>query len=713
MTPTAPKKPAAKKPATAERTPTYPPVPHEPVDLHPDDEVRAGGDRHQQALDGGPVLTDEQGHPLASNQNSVTAGLRGPTALQDHLLRDKLFHFDHERIPERIVHARGTAAHGVFETYESLADLTMADIFQRAGEQTEVFVRFSTVAGNKGSFDLARDVRGFATKFYTKEGNWDLVGNNCAVFFIQDAMKFPDLIHSVKEMPDRGFPQAQSAHDHFWDFISLMPESMNQVMWAMSDRAIPRSYRFMEGFGIHSYRFINAQGEARFVKFHWKPLQGLQSVTWPEAVAINGADPDFHRRDLWDAIQGGDFPQWELGIQVFDDEFADSFDFDILDATKLIPEEIIPVRPVGKMTLNRTVTNHFAETEQVAFMTQNVVRGIDFSNDPLLQGRNFSYLDTQLKRLGSTNFTSLPVNAPRCPMHTLHRDGHMQMDLQEGRVNYEPNSFTGEARGPRESAEVGFSPFPAEVTGTMHQARPESFADHYSQARQFWISQMPVEQQHIVDAFVFELSKCEIVQIRERVLGNLRNVDEDLASRVADGLGMELPARSRPVVEPRTDLPPSDALSILKNGPTSFKGRKLGLLVSDGADADILAALAAAVTGVGGRVEVIAPKVGGVTLSDGAKQPAAQMVKGVKAALYDAVAVLVTPEGASLLAGIPEARDFVADAHVNCKVIGHTADADALLQAAGAQPDKGYVDLADAKAATDAFGTLRYWDRQV
>ena len=406
-----------------------------------------GGEIHQSAKEKIPILTTQQGIPVSDDQNTLKAGPRGPSLLEDTHFREKIFHFDHERIPERVVHARGFGAHGFFETYEPLTDITSADIFQRKGEKTPAFVRFSTVAGSKGSADLARDVRGFAVKLYTKQGNWDIVGNNIPVFFIQDAIKFPDLIHAAKEEPNSGFPQAQTAHDNFWDFISLMPESMHMIMWIMSDRAIPRSFRFMEGFGVHSFRLINAAGKSSFVKFHWKPTNGLQSVVWNEAVKINGADPDFHRRDLWNAIQAGDFPEWELGLQLFDEEFAARFPFDILDATKLIPEEEVPIRRVGRLVLNRCVDNFFAETEQVAFCTQNIVPGIDFSNDPLLQGRNFSYLDTQIKRLGSPNFTHLPINAPKCPFHVLQQDGHMAMSNPKGRVNYEPNSWRrGRAR---------------------------------------------------------------------------------------------------------------------------------------------------------------------------------------------------------------------------------------------------------------------------
>jgi catalase len=418
-----------------------------------------GGETHQVAKGDIPVLTTAQGIPVADDQNSLKIGPRGPVLLEDFHLREKIFHFDHERIPERVVHARGFGAHGFFEmTDTTLAGLSTADVFQRPGEQTPAFVRFSTVAGNKGSADVARDVRGFAVKIYTQQGNWDIVGNNIPVFFIQDAIKFPDLIHAAKQEPDRGFPQAQTAHDNFWDFISLSPESIHMAMWIMSDRTLPRSFRFMEGFGVHTFRLIDADGKTTFVKFHWKPKLGLQSVVWNEAVKLNGADPDFHRRDLWDAIQAGTPAEWEFGVQLFDEAFADSFDFDVLDATKIIPEELVPVKIVGRLVLNRVVDNFFAETEQVAFSTGNVPPGVGFTNDPLLQGRNFSYLDTQLKRLGSTNFTHLPINAPKCPFHTFQQDGHMAMINPKGRANYEPNSWGPEIGGPRESPELGYKP---------------------------------------------------------------------------------------------------------------------------------------------------------------------------------------------------------------------------------------------------------------
>jgi catalase len=675
-----------------------------------------GGETHQIAGGDVPVLTTQQGVPVADDQNSLKIGPRGPTALEDFHFREKIFHFDHERIPERVVHARGFGAHGFFETYESLADITAADLFQRAGEKTPAFVRFSTVAGNKGSADLARDVRGFAVKLYTKEGNWDLVGNNIPVFFIQDAIKFPDLIHAAKEEPDRGFPQAQTAHDNFWDFISLTPESMHMAMWIMSDRTIPRSFRFMEGFGVHTFRLVNAAGKSTFVKFHWKPKLGMQSVVWNEAVKLNGADPDFHRRDLWDAIQSGTFPEWELGLQLFDEKFADSFAFDVLDATKIIPEEEVPVRRVGRLVLDRCVDNFFAETEQVAFCTQNIVRGIDFTNDPLLQGRNFSYLDTQLKRLGGPNFTHLPINAPKCPFHTLQQDGHMAFINPKGRANYEPNSWGGKVGGPREAPDQGFRSFPEEIEGAKLRIRAETFADHYSQARQFYLSQTEVEQDHIAAAFTFELSKVETLPIRERMVSHLLNIDEDLAKKVAQGLRLKkLPKPAEAARPTIMDLEKSPALSILLNGPESFAGRKVGVLVSDGVDATLLAALQKAVEAEGATIELVAPMVGGVEASDGSWIEAKQKIDGGPSVLYDAVAILVSAEAVKALAMEATARDFVADAFAHLKFIGHVAAAQPLLDKAGVAPDGGIVELGKAKDATSFIETcrkLRFWERE-
>ena len=676
-----------------------------------------GGETHQIAELRGPVLTTQQGVPVADDQNSLKIGPRGPTALEDFHFREKVFHFDHERIPERVVHARGYGAHGYFENYGSLTDITRADLFQRPGEKTPAFVRFSTVAGSKGSADLARDVRGFAVKLYTREGNWDLVGNNIPVFFIQDAIKFPDLIHAAKEEPDRAFPQAQTAHDNFWDFVSLNPESTHMLLWTMSDRAIPRSFRFMEGFGVHTFRLVDAQGVATFVKFHWKPKLGMQSVLWNEALKINGADPDFHRRDLWDAIQSGNYPEWELCLQLFDEKFAETFDFDVLDATKLIPEELVPLRRVGRLVLDRCVDNFFAETEQVAFCTQNIVPGVDFSNDPLLQGRNFSYLDTQLKRLGSPNFTFLPINAPKCPFHTLQQDGHMALGNPRGRVNYEPNSW-GSANGgpgPREAPERGFHSYLAQETGPKQRVRSETFADHFSQARQFYISQTEVEQQHIAAAFTFELSKVETVAIRSRMVANLLNVDEELGKRVAGALRLrQIPAAAEPARPVKKDLPASDALSILKNGPKSFRGRKVGALVTDGIDAKVLAALKGELEKEGAVVKLIAPYVGGVNAADGTFIEAHEKLDGGPSVLFDAVVILVSDEGARLLLNESTARDFIADAFAHLKFMAYTAAAQPLLAKSGIQPDGGCVDLGrpdGVKEFVQACARLRHWAR--
>ncbi len=674
--------------------------------------VGQGGELHQTADSSGPRLTSMQGVPVGDNQNSLKAGARGPVLLEDFHLREKIFHFDHERIPERVVHARGYGAHGYFETYESLADLTTADLFQRAGEKTETFTRFSTVLGNKGSPDMVRDVRGFATKFYTKDGNWDLVGNNIPVFFVQDAIKFPDLVHAAKQAPDRDFPQAQTAHDNFWDFISLMPESMHMVMWTMSDRAIPRGFRFMEGFGVHSFRMVNAEGVSHYVKFHWRPKLGAQSVLWDEALRINGADPDFHRRDLWDAIGMGDYPEWELGLQVFDDAFADGFAFDILDPTKIIPEEEVPLRIVGRLVLDRMPDNFFNETEQVAFCTQNIVPGIDFTNDPLLQGRNFSYLDTQLKRLGGPNFTQIPVNAPRCPVHNFMQDGHMQHRGPKGRANYEPNSWS--PGGPRADADAGFRSFPENVSGVKRKLRPESFADHYSQARQFYRSQTPIEQRHMADALIFELSKVEVERIRERMLTHLPNIDPNLAQTVAAGLGMDVPEPAIPMVDP-VDLPPSDALSILKMQKQSFKGRKMGIVVTDGVDDDVLDALMAAVKAAGAVAAIIAARIGGVVTAGGSRVKADYVAEAAPSALFDAVAVLSSVDGVALLTSLHAARSFAADAVAHGKVIGMTAPASAVFAAVGVEGRDAGMFLLDSAADVAGFVTacaeLRYWPR--
>ncbi len=666
-------------------------------------------------VESGGFLTTNQGVKVSDDQNSLKVGPRGPVLLEDFALLEKINHFDHERIPERVVHARGTAAHGYFELTASLADVSKAAIFQRVGERTPLFTRFSTVAGNRGSTDMARDVRGFAVKLYTKEGNWDLVGNNMPVFFIQDAIKFPDIIHAVKEEPDRGFPQAASAHDTFWDFVSLTPESMHMIMWVMSDRAIPRSLRMIEGFGVHTFRLVNEAGRSTYVKFHWRPKLGMQSVVWDEAVKISGADPDYHRRDLWNAIDQGSFPEWELAVQLFDEDFAKRFDFDVLDASKLIPEEVLPLRVIGRMVLDQNPANVFAETEQVAFCTSHVVPGIDFTNDPLLQGRNFSYLDTQLKRLGGPNFAQIPINQPRCPMHNFQRDGHMQMSLQQGRVSYEPSALGGKDM-PREDARGGYRSFAAHEEGDTLRTRPDSFADHFSQARQFFMSQTKPEQNHIVAALVFELSKVETASVRNRMLGQLDNIDATLAKRVADGLGHSGPIEAVKAAAPtRTDLKPSPALSILAKAEPTLKGRMIGCLVSDGADAGLVKALEAAAKSDGATMKVVAPKLGGVHGAGGAAIAADAQLAGSPSVLYDAVVLAVSEQGASQLAQDAAAVAFVADAYAHLKVIGHTAGAAKLLQRAGVADGDGVIAVGDAgsaKAFLMAASKGRVWERE-
>ncbi len=683
------------------------------ADIDPNVQPGNAGELHQLSGTGHPRLTTNQGVPISDDQNSLRAGARGPVLLEDFILREKINHFDHERIPERVVHARGSAAHGYFELTDSLADVCRADVFQRVGERTPLFTRFSTVAGNAGSTDLARDVRGFAVKMHTKEGNWDLVGNNIPVFFIQDAIKFPDLIHSVKQEPDRGFPQAASAHDTFWDFVSLTPEAMHMVMWVMSDRGIPRSLRMMEGFGVHTFRLSDKEGRGTYVKFHWRPKLGTQSVVWDEAVKISGADSDYHRRDLWTSIDEGRFPEWDLCVQLFDEDFAAKFDFDVLDATKLIPEEVIPLRVVGRMVLDRNPDNFFAETEQVAFCTSHVPPGIGFSNDPLLQGRNFSYLDTQLKRLGSPNFAQLPINQPRCPMRSFQRDGHMSVQVPKGRVAYEPNSLSG--HWPRENPQAGYYSFPERMEGDKLRARPGSFADHFSQARQFFISQTKPEQDHIVAAITFELSKVETPSVVARVLGQLANIGEGVAGRVAAGLGWAKPvAPVPPAVPARTDLPPSPMLSILAKAKPTLQGRTVGMLVSEKADTGTLAAVRREVVAAGGVLKVVALKVGGVTGSDGTPVKADMQLAGAPSVLFDAVALLVSEAGADALLREAAAVDFARNAYSHCKVIGCTAGAVRLLIRAGMTEvgAAGVLALSDAGAFVAAAEQGRIWDRE-
>ncbi len=672
------------------------------------------GEVHQTASTPETRLTTNHGTPISDNQNSLKAGPRGSTLLEDFILREKIQHFDHERIPERIVHARGSAAHGFFELTDSLSDFTTAKILTEVGKKTELFARFSTVAGGAGSVDTPRDVRGFAVKFYTTEGNWDLVGNNIPVFFIQDAIKFPDLIHSVKMEADKGYPQAASAHDTFWDFIGLMPESMHMVMWAMSDRGIPRSLRMMEGFGVNTFRLINAEGEATLVKFHWRPKLGAQSTCWDEAVKIAGADPDYHRRDLYEAIDQGDFPEWEFGVQLFTQEQADALPFDILDATKLVPEEDYPIRVIGRMVLDRNPDNFFAETEQVAFLPTNIVPGIDFSEDPLLQGRLFSYQDTQLSRLGTVNFHQIPINqAKGCPFQNFQRDGHMQMAVPKGRANYEPNSLSeaGEDGGPREDPKGGFRTAPIPVEGEKVRLRAESFADHYSQARLFFRSQTDIEQAHLASAIVFELSKVSLAHVRERVLANLQNVDETLAQRVADGLNLPLPKASDPGVAP-IDLDASPALRIVGKYPDTLKGRKVAILVADGSDGAVVDAVKAAVEGDGGSVFIVAPKIGGAKLKDGKTLAADGQLAGSPSVLFDAVAIVLSDHGCAQMLKEGAAVDFAKDAFGHLKAIGHTPEAQPLLDKAGVAPDAGVIDLSKDAEAFLAPARTRQWDRE-
>ena len=665
-----------------------------------------GGELHQSS--DSQVLTDNFGHAIGDNQNSLRDGARGPTLIEDFILREKIFHFDHERIPERIVHARGSAAHGVFECTDAIPELTKANIFQKRGKKCDVFVRFSTVAGGAGSADTPRDVRGFATKFYTDEGNWDLVGNNIPVFFIQDAIKFPDLIHAVKMEADKGFPQAASAHDTFWDFISLMPESMHMIMWAMSDRTLPRSLRMMEGFGVHTFRFVNAKGEGTFVKFHWRPHLGMQSTLWDEAVKLAGADSDFHRRDLHDAIADGDFPEWDLAVQTFDEKFAATLPYDVLDATKLIPEELVPLRIIGKMTLNRNPDNHFAENEQVAYMPTNIVPGIDFSNDPLLQGRLFSYLDTQKSRLGTTNFHQIPINAPKCPFANFQRDGMMQTAVPKGRANYEPNSLNaaGEDEGPRATAE-GLTTFPTNNENNdptkKLRIRSETFSDHFSQARMFYRSQSTVEQAHIASAVVFELSKVALAHVQQRIVAQIRNIDEDLAQRIADGIGIALPKAIAPA-KPVLDLATSDALSIVKNMKSILKGRKVGILIADGSDKTELDGVKTAIEKAGGKAVVIAKRLKNIKLKGGSMDADAQLF-GMPSCTLDAVALVLSEDGAKDLSKEGAAVQFVMDAFGHLKAIGHNGNAKALLDKASVVGDDGVAELGKTfiSAATKRF----------
>jgi catalase len=688
----------------------------------------------------GEYLTTDQGVRVNDNQNSLKAGDRGPSLLEDFILREKITHFDHERIPERVVHARGSAAHGYFQVYESMAQYTKAHFLQDPSVQTPVFVRFSTVAGSRGSTDLARDVRGFAVKFYTQEGNYDLVGNNIPVFFIQDAIKFPDLIHAVKPEPHHEMPQAASAHDTFWDFISLMPESMHMIMWLMSDRAIPRSFRMMEGFGVHTFRFINDRGKARFVKFHWKPLLGLHAVVWDEAQKISGKDPDFHRRDLWESIENGDYPEWELCVQIVEEKDEHSFDFDLLDPTKIIPEEIVPVQRIGKLTLNRNPENFFAETEQVAFHTGNIVPGIDFTNDPLLQGRLFSYLDTQLLRLGGPNFHEIPINRPIAPVHNNQRDGFMRQTINRGQTSYEPNSLRGNCPFQAGVDMGAFASYAERIDAQKIRERSASFFDHFSQARLFYLSQSPPEQNHIVRALRFELGKVETPPIRERMLGLLAQVDSDLANRVAAGLGLSVPKKlEKPMnlsvpadsdpkkFQPKganEEIEPSPALSMVDNPNftlKTIKTRKVAFLVADGFNDASVADMKMALMKAGAKAMTVAPRLGVLTgANDDTLNADFNFLTGASV-LFDAVYV---PDGEASVAALqaePEAINFLSEAYRHCKTIAAHGAGVQLLESAGlteSMGDAGLIISRDGDAATFnenfiiGIARHRHWERE-
>ena len=629
-------------------------------------------------------MTTNQGVPVADNQNSLKAGLRGPALLKDFILREKITHFDHERIPERIVHARGSGAHGFFECYAPLGEVTSASLFQEAGKITPVFVRFSTVAGERGSKDTARDVRGFAVKFYTDEGNWDLVGNNIPVFFIQDAMKFPDLIHAVKPEPHHAMPQAASAHDTFWDFVSLMPESTHMLLWQMSDRAIPRSYRMMQGFGVHTFRFVNAAGASALVKFHWTPKLGTHSLVWDEAVKISGADPDFHRRDLWEAIDAGEYPEWELGVQLFTEEQAEKFSFDVLDSTKLVPEELIPVQPIGRMVLNRNPDNFFAETEQVAFCTAHIVPGLDFTNDPLLAGRIHSYVDTQISRLGGPNFHEIPINSPIAPIHNNQRDGMHRQAIPRGRVSYEPNSLGGGC--PFQAGAAGFVAFPERITADELRGKPEKFAEHYNQATLFFDSQTESEKAHIIAAFRFELSKLTVPAIRERVLSMLANVSPVLASGVADGLGLAVPPAMPRVLakSPRAEISLSPALSLMaRPGDGGVRTRKVAILVADGSDGRAITALQSALLDAGAVGRLVGTRIGAFTTADGKTMQADASLENEPGVVFDGLVLPGGDAASATLAADGRALEHLKDQFRHGKTILVLGAGKRVIEAAG------------------------------
>lgn len=683
----------------------------------------------------GQFMTTDQGLKINDDNNTLKSGERGSALLEDFILREKITHFDHERIPERIVHARGSGAHGYFELYKPMGKYTKAKFLNDTSKKTPIFIRISTVAGSRGSTDLPRDVRGFAIKFYTEEGNYDLVGNNMPVFFIQDAMKFPDLVHAVKGEPHNEIPQAASAHDTFWDFISLMPESMHMIMWTMSDRAIPRSLRMMEGFGVHTFRFINDQNESHFVKFHWKPKLGTHAVVWDEAQKISGKNSDFHKQDLWEAIDTGNFPEWELGVQIIPEEDEHKFDFDLLDPTKLVPEELVPVTIIGKLVLDRNPDNFFAETEQIAFHPAHLVPGIDFTNDPLLQGRLFSYTDTQLSRLGSPNFHEIPINRTIAPMHNNQRDGHMRQEINPGRVSYHPNSLGGGCPFQAKMGEGGFTSYDERIDARKVRARSTSFADHFSQATLFYNSQTEVEQNHIIKALRFELGKVETVEIRKRTVGLLSQIDKSLAEKVARGLGFAVPKPEKPMnhgvgadaddsqepIKMEQKVKSSDALSMVKN-PTltnTIETRQVAFLCAEGVSGNSVDTMKKALEDAGAMVKIIAPHLGTIKTSEGKDLAVDQSYLIAASVLFDGVFL---PDGrdTSILKDMDEVKEFINDSFKHCKFIAADGSAVGILENTDAKPkaDEGIltsVSVGDKKFAAEfinKLGTHRLWKRE-
>ncbi|MFJ2493233.1 catalase HPII [Pseudomonas iridis] len=666
----------------------------------------------------GQALRTNQGVKVADNQNTLKVGERGPSLLEDFIMREKITHFDHERIPERIVHARGTGAHGFFQAYENHAALTKAGFLQDPGKKTPVFVRFSTVQGPRGSGDTVRDVRGFAVKFFTDEGNFDLVGNNMPVFFIQDAIKFPDFVHAVKPEPHNEIPTGGSAHDTFWDFVSLVPESAHMVIWAMSDRAIPKSLRSMQGFGVHTFRLINAEGKSRFVKFHWRPTAGTCSLVWDEAQKLAGKDTDYHRRDLWEAIEMGDYPEWELGVQIIEEENEHDFDFDILDPTKLIPEEIVPITPLGKMTLNRNPDNFFAETEQVAFCPGHIVPGIDFSNDPLLQGRLFSYTDTQISRLGGPNFHELPINRPVAPFHNGQRDAQHRTTIDKGRASYEPNSIDGgwPKETPPAAQDGGFESYPERIDAAKIRQRSQSFSDHFSQATLFFNSMSEHEKEHIIAAYSFELGKVEREFIRAREVNEiLANIDLELAKRVAENLG--LPAPTKGTVEARkTSFDHSPALSQANLLPENIKTRKVAILAANGVDGAAIDAMKKALAAEGAHAKLLGPTSAPVKTADGKSLPVDASMEGMPSVIFDAVFVPGGAASIKALSGDGVALHYVLEAYKHLKAIALHGEAKQLLDVLKLEADAGLLESKDVGALTKPFfaaiGQHRVWARE-